>query len=241
MYKQILRTVRNRDDVLRGRREWFEVKNAASDRAEISIYSEIGFFGITAEDFVSELRGVSAPAINLHINSPGGDVFDGIAIYNALAQHPASVDVTVDGIAASIASVIAMAGDTVTMTRGSMFMVHEPFALVVGDSRDMRKTAEALDKMGDSIAEIYTARAGKKPEDWRAVMAEETWYTANEAVEAGLADVVATAAAVKNTFDLSIFRNGPQTGVDNAQRPKDSFDAWLERERLRIAAVVLED
>ena len=239
MYRQILRTARNRQDVLNGRREWFEFKNATGDRAEISIYSEIGFFGITADDFVSELRGVTASAIDLHINSPGGDVFDGISIYNALSQHSAAVNVTVDGIAASIASVIAMAGDTVTMTRGSMVMIHEPFALVIGDSRDMRKTAEALDKMGDSIAEIYAARAGKKPEDWRAVMAEETWYTAQEAVDAGLADVVATAAAVKNTFDLSIFRNGPRE-IATAVAPAGADNAWRQEARLKMVAAMEE-
>ena len=244
--KQILRTARSRDEVLSGKRGWFEFKNQTADVAEINIYSEIGWFGLTAEDFISELRAVRAGTIDLHINSPGGDVFDGIAIYNALVQHAASVHVTVDGIAASIASVIAMAGDEVTMTRGAMFMVHEPFAMTIGDSRDHVKAAEALTKMGDSIADIYTAKAGGDAESWRTAMRDETWYTAQEAVDAGLADNISGVAA-KATFDLSIFRNAPHAPADirDEQPAPATFvtstsTQWQNSARLKVATAQLE-
>lgn len=235
-----LRTVRNAAEVRAGKRlDWFRFENKAGDEAVIHIYDEISWFGITASDFLRELNQVTAPSIALHLNSPGGDVFDGIAIYNALRQHKAKVNVTVDSIAASIASVIAMAGDTITMARGSMLMIHEPFAMVIGDARDMRKQADALDLMGDSIAGIYAGRAGGTAEIWRARMVEETWYGDQAAVDAGLADSVAGVGAVANTFDLSIFRNyrpsAPAEPVARTQEPD-----WRREARQRVAAAQLE-
>ena len=131
-----IRTVRNHADVREGRRDWFKFE-AKADSTEIYIYDEIGFFGVTAKDFVAELRNVRSASIDLHLNSPGGDVFDGLALHNALKQHPAKVNIIVDGIAASIASVIAMAGDSIRMAGGSLMMIHEPFAMVIGDATDM--------------------------------------------------------------------------------------------------------
>jgi len=226
------------------RREWFRFENKGNDTTDVYIYDEIGWFGVLASEFVGELRKVKASTINLHLNSPGGDVFDGIAIRNALAQHPATVNVVVDGIAASIASVIATAGDTVTMASGSMLMVHDPWAMVVGNASDMRGTADALDKMAESIAGFYAARAGTET-DWRAVMAAETWYTADEAVAAGLADSVASTAAVKNEFDLSIFRNyrPPEVGTSPEPSPAPVVRAaadWRIAARHAVAAAELE-
>lgn len=240
---EYLRTTRNAAQVRAGKRGWFEIKNQG-DVARIDIYDEISFFGITAQDFIEELKGVSAHSIDLHLNSPGGDVFDGIAIRNALVAHDATVNVSVDGIAASIASVIATAGDRVEMAKGSMLMIHEPFALTIGDAQDMRKTAEALERMGDNIAGIYMEKAGGTAEEWRARMRDETWFNADEAVEVGLADAVAKKAAVTNQFDLSVFRNGPKPeAVEVAEEEHstaDAVDLWLERERLRVAAEELE-
>lgn len=237
MFSDRIRTARNRSDVRAGKREWFSFENRGGE-LRVDIFDEIGFFGVTASDFTRELQAVQANSISLHLNSPGGDVFDGIAIYNALKAHPASVNITVDGIAASIASVIAMAGDTVTMSKCAMMMIHEPFAFVIGDSRDMRKQADALDLMGDSIAGIYADRAGGKPEEWRAAMAEETWYGDQDAVNAGLADAVGKQVAVKNAFDLSIFRNYHASGEVT---PEPSLNSdWHINARLAIAAAQLE-
>ena len=253
MYEGRLRTTRNQADVRRGDRHWFRFEaKAGADSAAVYIYDEISWFGITAQQFIDELRGVTAKTIALHINSPGGDVFDGIAIHNALRQHPATVNVTVDGIAASIASVIAMAGDRVEMAKGAMFMIHEPFAMTIGDAADHRKNAEALDKMAVTIAGIYAARAGGSVDYWRGLMAEETWFTDEESVTAKLADVLATAPAATNAFDLSVFRNAPRgelaaaRAVDDGRREggvngtRDVGEGWRREARLKVVAAVEE-
>ena len=253
MYEGRLRTTRNQADVRRGDRHWFRFDaKAGGDTAAVYIYDEISWFGITAQQFIDELRGVTAKTIALHINSPGGDVFDGIAIHNALRQHPATVNVTVDGIAASIASVIAMAGDRVEMAKGAMFMIHEPFAMTIGDAADHRKNAEALDKMAVTIAGIYAARAGGSVDYWRGLMAEETWFTDEESVTAKLADVLTTAPAATNAYDLSVFRNAPRgelaaaRAVDDGRREggvngtRDVGEGWRREARLKVVAAVEE-
>ncbi len=173
-----------------GKGSWYTIRNASDDEAEIFIYDEIGYWGTTANDFVSELREIKASKIALHINSPGGDVFDGIAIYNALVRHKADITVYIDGIAASAASFIAMCGDTVVMCRFSQMMIHEASGLCIGPADDMRKMADVLDKASDNIAAIYATRADGDVAEWRSRMKDETWISDREAVEMGLADRV---------------------------------------------------
>jgi ATP-dependent protease ClpP protease subunit len=196
------------------RRDWYRIEaKANADEADIYIYDEIGYWGLTAADFVSELQAVKASKINLHLNTPGGDVFDGIAIHNALRQHAASVHVTVDSLAASIGSVIAMAGDTVTMAKHATMMIHDPYGGVLGNASDMRQMADVLDQLGDNIAGVYAERAGGSVREWRDRMLAETWYSDRAAVDAGLADTVAgdtPADGAENGFDLSIFRHPPE-------------------------------
>jgi ATP-dependent protease ClpP protease subunit len=175
--------------------DWYRIDNATADRAEIMIYGPIGddayMDGVGARAFVQNLRTVTAKAIDLHINSPGGLVFDGVAIYSALKNHPATVDVTVDGLAASAASFVAMAGDTVTVEKAAKIMIHDAGGLVVGNAADMREMADLLDEFSNTIAEIYADRAGGTVDKWRTAMRAETWYGSAEAVKAGLADRVA--------------------------------------------------
>lgn len=171
----------------------FSVRNAASGAPEMMIYDEIGYWGVSAQDVVDALREIgNASDITVRINSYGGEVFDGVAIYNALVSHPASIAVQVDGIAASAASVIAMAGDSVTMQPGSTMMIHDAWGGCMGNAADMRATAEILDLLSENIAGIYAARAGGTQAEWRGRMAtnggDGTWYGAAEAVAAGLAD-----------------------------------------------------
>ena len=191
-----LQALCERGRALRGRptaaaRDWYRITNAEGERAAVYLYDVIDDWGITADAFVTELRAVSAPAIDLHINSPGGWVFDGIAIYNALRNHPATVDVTVDGLAASAASFIAQAGDTITVEKAAKLMIHEAGGLVMGFSKDMRAMADLLDELSDTIAGIYADRSGKPAAGWLDLMAAETWFGAEQAVAAGLADKVA--------------------------------------------------
>ncbi|NUP36195.1 MAG: hypothetical protein HOY76_03995 [Streptomyces sp.] len=169
---------------------WYRITNAAdSDEAEIMLYDEIGgWYGATADQFIADLRGVSAPNLRVRINSPGGSVFEGIAIANALRSHPANVVIQVDSLAASIASVIAMAGDRVEMAPNSMLMVHDASGVCLGNASDMQEMAQLLDLISDNIADAYAARAGGTREQWREVMRAESWYLPDDAVKAGLAD-----------------------------------------------------
>lgn len=184
-----------------------ETEPIVSDEADIYLYDEISaWWGISAKSVMNVLASLDVGQINLHINSPGGEVFEAVAIYNALVAHKAKVVVSVDSLAASAASFIAQAGDEIIMKRGSMMMIHDASSFAWGDSSDLRKTADLLDKISNNIADIYANRAGGTTSDWRAVMIGEAWYTAGEAVSAGLADKVdGNGEDPTNKWDLSIF------------------------------------
>lgn len=184
---------------------WFEILAKADRHAEVLLYDEIGGWGVSAREFARELRDLDVDVIDLRVNSPGGSVFDGIAIMNTLRRHKARVDVTVDGLAASAASVVAMAGDHIVMNRGSELMIHEAWGFAAGDAKTMREMGDSLDKASGSIADVYASRAGGEAAVWRERMLAETWYTAEEAVLAGLADEWVDAPAAQNSFDLSKF------------------------------------
>ncbi|MGW5616271.1 head maturation protease, ClpP-related [Streptomyces sp. NPDC003877] len=174
----------------REERPWYRFKNVASDEAELFLYDEIGGWGTLAEDFIAELKAVTSPKLRVRVSSPGGSVFEGVAVANALRAHSAEVTVQVDSIAASIASVIAMAGDRVVMQPQAMLMVHDASGLCMGNAQDMADMAALLDKISGNIADAYVAKAGGDRDDWRQVMKAETWFTAEEAIAAGLADEV---------------------------------------------------
>ncbi|MDB5618457.1 head maturation protease, ClpP-related [Tardiphaga sp.] len=167
-----------------------EVRAAADGAAEILIYDEIGYWGVTAKDFATALSGITASTINVRINSPGGDVFDGLAIYNSLKAHPATINTFVDGWAASAASFIMLAGDTVTMAENSMAMIHKAWGIGVGNSDDMTALSGVLSKIDGQIAGMYAAKTGKDTAACLAAMAAETWFTATEAKAFGLVDKV---------------------------------------------------
>lgn len=169
---------------------WYSIRNISDSAAEIAIYDEIGFYGVSASDFVRDISAIKASSITLRINSPGGDVFDGIAIYNSIQRHKATVTAYIDGIAASAASFIAMAADRVVMSPHSQMMIHEASGLCVGNASDMQQMADILAKSSDNIASIYAKRAGGTVEEWRARMQAETWLSDQEAVDLGLADAI---------------------------------------------------
>lgn len=198
---------------------WYRIENKASGPSQVSIYDEIGMIGVSADDFVRDLAAISG-AIELHLNSPGGDVFDGIAIYNNLRQRKGTVSVVVDGLAASAASFIAQAASPghLAMSPHSQLMIHDGFALTIGDAADMRKTADLLDKASDNIAAIYADRTGKPADYWRQAMKAETWYSDAEAVSEGLADRIVGQDTPQNSADLSVYRNAPKKKVKNADK-----------------------
>ena len=187
---------------------------AKAKEAEIYLYEEIGegYFGggVSAKQFSKDLKAVGeVETITVRINSPGGDVFDGNTIYNLLKQHSAHVVVYVDGLAASIASVIAMAGDEIHMADNALMMIHDPWSFAIGNAADMRETADRLDKVAGTIVRTYAKKTGKGEQELADMMAAETWMNADEAVEHGFADSVVDAlpmAASAQLFDLEKFR-----------------------------------
>jgi ATP-dependent protease ClpP protease subunit len=240
-----LKTTRTIANLKQGRNDWYRIaKNQAGTdgpRTSVMVYDEIGFWGITAQDFINDLKQVSGP-IDLHLNSPGGEVWDGIAIHSYLSGR-GDVTTYVDSLAASIASVIAMAGTEIVMGRNASMMIHDGFGLVIGNAADMREQADLLERVSDNIASIYADRTGKPKDGWRAAMLAETWYIGQEAVDAGLADrLAANGAAPEHAdtvvpgadpgedsewqpmpgmaahFDLSIFRNTPASLRNSAEQ-----------------------
>lgn len=195
MFSERLRSLWNSQNAARpigenvAPRDWYAIENRA-DSSDVYIFDAIIDGAVTAGAFQQELNAIKSPRINLFINSPGGLVHDGVAIFNALQQHPAKVHAQVQGIAASIASVILMAGDTREMSPGSLVMIHPAHGLVIGNANDMRAMADALEKMTDSLAGIYAQRTKKDASHWRALMDAETWFNDREAVVAGLADAI---------------------------------------------------
>lgn len=169
------------------------IKAAAKDQsAEVYIYGDIGGYwdGVEAEQFVKDLAALDVETMNVHINSPGGLVFDGVAIYNALVTHKATVNVQIEGIAASIASVIAMAGDEIAIGESANLMIHKPWSGVMGTADDMRKQAEVLDELEAGLIDIYSARTGKTSDQLSPLLSAETWFRGQSAVDEGFADKV---------------------------------------------------
>lgn len=191
---------------------------------EIWLYDQVGegwFGGMSAKTFVAELQKLGkVDVINLHINSPGGSVFDGIAIYNSLKSHPARVEVDVDSWAASIASLIAMSGEEIRMAANAMMMIHNPQGIAIGDADEMRKTADVLDQVKGVIAATYASRTGKKEAEIMAMMAEETWMTAAQAEEEGFADLVTEEQRIAacSGFDFPKFKRAPPSLMGGATR-----------------------
>ena len=212
-------------------RSWYAIR-ARAEGAEVSIYDEIGAYGVSAKSFLDELAALPGEApLTLRLNSPGGSVFDAVAIYNALKRHAGPVSVWIDGIAASAASYVAMAGDEVVMPENAFLMIHDPSGVVFGTAEDMRAMAEALDKIKGSLVAGYVAKSGGAEDDIAALMAREAWLDAAEAVELGFADRLAEPVRIAARFDVGRFRNAPPALVvataDSAEGEDDTSDAGV--------------
>lgn len=194
------------------------------DTTKVYLYDVIStWWGVSAASLIRVLAEIDTPRIELHINSPGGDAYEGIAMANALRDHDAHVVAVVDGLAASAASMVIMGADEVVMAPNAELMIHEVWTFTGGSADELRADADRLDKTSTNYARAYAAKAGGSPEDWRALMKAETWYLDDEAVAAGLADRLAsdadtaddadqevpesTQAAAKDRWDLSMFRH----------------------------------
>lgn len=193
---------------------WYSIKALSRGIAEILLYDEIGAWGISAQQFARDLKALGdLSRIDLRVHSPGGDVFEGTAIYNLLKHHPARVDGYVDGLAASMATVILMACDTVYIPENGLMMVHKPWGITGGDADDMRRYVELLDKIEDTMVMAYAAKTGKSADEIKALLKEETWMTGREAIEAGFADQLTeplAAAAQLNSKRMQEFAHMPE-------------------------------
>jgi len=200
----------------------YKIENK-DDEATVYIYDEISWFGINAEQFIKELNDITAKMVNIRFNSPGGSVFDGTAIFNAIKQHKSKTITHIDGLAASIASVIALASDEIRMAENAFLMIHDPWSIVIGTADTMREEADLLDKIGGTIAKTYMNKTGKDEKEIKALMAAETWMTAEEAKEMGFIDVIDEAEkdekAKATLFDLSVFANVPDQLMGEKQEP----------------------
>jgi len=181
---------------------WFKIRNAGTS-AEISIYEEIGMGGVTPASFISQLTALGKIPITVRINSLGGSVFDGLAIYNLLRDHVGGVTIKIDGVAASMASVVAMAGTRVIMSESALMMIHNPNSEVAGEASDLRNMAQVLDQVKNSLVAAYHRKTKMAPNKIAMMMDAETWMSATEALELGFIDAVEKSAVVVAKFDSS--------------------------------------
>jgi ATP-dependent Clp endopeptidase proteolytic subunit ClpP len=207
---------------------------AGTKSAEIYLYDEIGdsfFGGITAKQFADDLNALGKiDRINVRINSPGGDVFQGLAIYNTLKRHPANVVVDIDGMALSIASIIAMAGNTINMAKNAMFMIHDPWGFTGGTAEDFRKQADLLDQVKENLVNTYVDKTGMDSGQINLLMSEETWMQAEEAKRLGFISNITEELQMAAGFNLSRFKKPPQvTNVAPLANPWRAKIAAMKR------------
>lgn len=236
---------------------WYRIDAlAGSSIADVWLFGEIGW-EVTAQTFLDQLKTIgNITDLHVHINSVGGSVFEGLAIYNLLQSHPANVTVTVEGFALSMGSVIAMAGKTVRMQSASMLMIHNPAGVAFGTAEDMRKMAMTLDQVRDVLVEIYARKSGQTVDAIKEWMDAETWFTSTEALEHGFIDELVEAdtdeqmksmAATARDEDLSRFTNVPAsvramaTGTGAAPEPKNAATAAHEEQARMTHAASLAD
>ena len=208
---------------------WYSIQAKADQSADISIFDEIGFWGVTAKQFIGDLKAIDAKTIKLAINSPGGSVFDALAMYNALRQHPANVEVTVLGVAASAASLVAMAGDTIVMPENAFMMIHNPLNFAYGNADELREMADVLDKIGASLVATYANRTGLPEDEIKALLDAETWLNAEEAVLKGFADELQPALKVAAAFDMERLPDNVRAAIEPpAPEPEPEDDHPLD-------------
>ena len=195
--------------------KWYNIQNKAGETADIYIFDEIGTYGVTAQDFISEIKGLKDMPINLRINSLGGDVFDGMAMYNVIKRREAKTTVYIEGIAASIATIIALGADEVIMAENSLFMIHNAWGGASGEAKDMRKTAETLEKITSELTDIYVKKTGLSYDAVAQMMDEETWLNAEEAYKLRFIDTISDSIKVAAKYDVSKFKNITQEEIKN--------------------------
>lgn len=220
-----------------------KIENKAKDKADIWIYGDIGESwsgeSVTAKEFSEELKNLTGVReITLHINSPGGNVFDGLAIYNSLKKFRARVVTEIDGMALSIASIIALAGDEVRMAGNAVYMIHNPWTMAAGDASEIRKVADQLDLVRGSLAGTYAAKTKdsaslEQISEW---MNAETWFNSDEALKAGFVDQITDPIEIAAKYDLSRYhyKNMPVVAEKIALPQDKAVRAMVARMTMKI-------
>lgn len=215
--------------------KWYDFKNEASlGIVDVYIFDEIGNFGVSAQSFIEEIKSHKGSPMNIHVNCVGGDVFEGMAIYNVIKKRSAKTTVYIEGIAASMGSVIALAADRVIMAENSLFMIHNAWGGATGEARDMMKTAKLLEKISGEIADIYTKKTGMPYDKVKDMMDEETWLSAEEAYDLGFVDSISDAIKVAAKYDVSKFKNITSEEISsklsinqNSKKMTDELKNWF--------------
>ncbi|WP_309138302.1 head maturation protease, ClpP-related [Parageobacillus sp. VR-IP] len=231
--------------------KFWEIKMSAdgSNSADIFIYGDIVSYqwdetDTSAASFKKDLDAVGdVDTINLYINSPGGNVFEGVAIHNMLKRHKAKINVYVDALAASIASVIAMAGDTIHMPKNAMLMIHNPWTWTYGNAAELRKVADDLDRIGNSVKQTYLQKAGDKltEERLQEMLDAETWLSADEAYEHGLCDVVLEASQIAASISDELFSQYKNVPKQLKNQGKNQQKTVISAEEMAIRKRIAEE
>ena len=227
---------------------WYNIQNKANKVAEVYIFDEIGSHGVTAQKFIEEIKGLGDRPINIRINSLGGDVFNGMAIHNVLKKRTYNTTVYIEGIAASIATIIALGADEVIMAENSLFMIHNAWGGVMGDAKEMRKSAATLEKISNELTEIYVKKTGLSYEAIAEMMDNETWLSADEAYELGFVDSISDAMKIAAKYDVSKFKNITNEEIQNKfnnniknKKMTNELKEWFNSKVEEIVAAVKSD
>ena len=228
--------------------KWYNIQNKAGETADVYIFDEIGTYGVTAQEFINDIKDLKDLPLNLRINSLGGDVFDGMAMYNVIKRREAKTTVYIEGIAASIATIIALGADEVVMAENSLFMIHNAWGGTMGEAKDMRKTAETLDKISGELTDIYRKKTGLSYDVLSEMMDEETWLNAEEAFELGFVDTISDSIKVAAKYDVSKFKNITQEQIQNKlsininnKKMTNELKEWFNNKVEEIVAAVKSD
>uniref|UniRef100_A0A6H1ZBR3 Putative protease n=1 Tax=viral metagenome TaxID=1070528 RepID=A0A6H1ZBR3_9ZZZZ len=189
--------------------DWYEIEALSDDEAEILIYDVIGWPFNDAAELVRALAEMKQKTITVRINSPGGDVFDSMAIFNVLQSHKSKIVTRIESLVASSASFIALAGKEVQAYKNAMMMIHDPWVFAIGNQYELRETADILEKVSGNMVDIYVSESNVGKKEVKAMLKAETWMTAKEAKEKGFIDTIVDGKAIKAQFDLSMFANAP--------------------------------
>ena len=205
--------------------DWYKIEALSDDETEIIIYDYIGWPFNDAGEFVRGLAEIKTATIKVRINSPGGDVFDAVAIFNALQSHKSKIITRIESLAASAASFIALAGKEVQAYKNAMMMIHASWVFAAGNQYNLREIADILDKIDGNMVDIYAANSAVGKKEIREMMKAETWMDAKEMKEKGFIDTIIDGKAAKAQFDLSIFANYPDCLTGNKDRELTERDA----------------